>query len=101
MQAFKLTGFTRLYGELNVTGKNAFDVHNEALKRLKDLGHHVSKMKDIETQAGIKPPEKKSTPVKPKTPKTPKEPNPTVPKEEKQEKKKKTKKEESAGVWDI
>lgn len=63
IKPFKLTGYSRLYGELNVTGKNAFEVHNAALKRLEELGHSVSKMKDLETQAGINPPKKKMLPT--------------------------------------
>jgi len=96
MKPYKLTGYTRLYGELNVTGKNAFDVHTQALKRLKELGHHVSKMKDIENQAGITPPKKKTTQPKPQESKKP------TPQEPKEEPKKETKKEkETEGVWNI
>lgn len=59
MKPFKLTGYTRLYGELNITGKNGYEVHKDSLQKLVKMGHSVSKMKDLEMQAGIKPPEKK------------------------------------------
>ena len=59
MKPFKLTGYTRLYGELNITGKNGYEVHRESLQKLVKMGYSVSKMKDLEMQAGIKPPEKK------------------------------------------
>jgi len=62
MKPFKLTGFTRLYGEQNITDKDGYGVHNDALRRLEEMGYSVSKMKDIEMQAGINPPKKKLEP---------------------------------------
>lgn len=60
MKPFKLTGYRRLYGELNITEKNGYEVYKDALKRLEELGHCVSKMDDIEAAAGITPPKKKA-----------------------------------------
>jgi len=68
IKPYKLTGYTKLYGEINVTGKNIYTEHKKACKRLEELGYKVSKIKDLEQQAGIKPPEKK--PEKPKEEKT-------------------------------
>jgi len=71
MKPYKLTGYTKLYGELNITGKNGYEEHIKACKRLEELGYKISKMEDLEKQAGIKPPIKKAEP-KPK-PETKKE----------------------------
>lgn len=59
LKPFKLTGYTRLYGEINVTNKNGYEEHINACKRLAKLGYCVSKMDDLEQQAGISPPKKK------------------------------------------
>jgi len=59
MKPFKLTGFRRLYSQLEVTDKNPYEVHKEALEKLAKMGHMVSKMDDIEKQANIKPPKPK------------------------------------------
>lgn len=59
MKPFKLTGFTRMFGELDITGKNGYEEHKSACTKLASLGYSVSKMKDIELQAGINPPKKK------------------------------------------
>ena len=59
MKPFKLTGYTRLYGQIDITNKNGYEEHKRALKKLAELGYCVSKMEDIEQQAGIKPVKKK------------------------------------------
>lgn len=64
MKPMKLTGYTKFYGEVNITGKNGYKEHLIALKRLAKLGYCVSKMEDLEQQAGITPPKKKETPKK-------------------------------------
>ena len=75
MRAYKLTGYTRLYSTIDITspknGKEviAYEVHKKALKRLEDSGYRVSKIEDIEMQAGIKPP-KEESPKKEKTDET-------------------------------
>jgi len=84
MKPFKLTGYKRFYGEINITGKNAFGEHKKALKRLRELGYAVSKVDDLEEQAGIKPP-KKPEPKKEKQTEKSKEEPAEKPKEEKQE----------------
>lgn len=60
MKPFKLTGFTKLYGELKVSDTVAYEEHRKAIRRLSELGCSVTKMKDLEIQAGIKPPKKPS-----------------------------------------
>jgi len=81
MQPFKLTGYTRMYGEVNITGKNGYEEHRNAMKRLANLGYCVSKMDDLEQQAGINPPKrKKETEEKPKE--EPKEKPKEVPEDE-------------------
>ena len=74
IKPFKLTGYNRLYGELNITGKNGYEVHKEALKRLEELGYKTSKIEELEKEAGITPPKPKpkvetvKEEVKPHTP---------------------------------
>lgn len=64
IKPFKLTGYTKLYGEIDITGKNGYEEHKKACKRLADLGYCVSKMDDLEQQAGISPPKRKQPEVK-------------------------------------
>jgi len=59
MKPFKLTGYTRLYSEQKITGKNGYSTHRDCCDRLEDEGYCVSKITDIEMQAGITPPKKK------------------------------------------
>lgn len=59
MKPFKISGYEKLYGEINITGKNGYDVHREALKRLESLGYKTTKMEDLERQAGIVLPKQK------------------------------------------
>jgi len=59
IKPYKLTGYTKLYGEINVTHKNLYAEHKNACKRLEELGYKVGKLKDLEQQAGISPPAKK------------------------------------------
>ena len=66
IKPYKLTGYTALYNKLDVTNKNAYKEHLDAKKKLEDRGFRVSPIKDIEKQAGIKPPtlKKKEQPKK-------------------------------------
>ena len=96
MRPFKLTGYTRLYGELNITNKNGYEVHKDALKRLEEMGYSVSKMDDIEAAAGITPPKKKAVPKLEPKPKSESKTEPinTKPKIVKE-------KEEKKGMWEL
>lgn len=62
MKPYKLTGYTKFYGELNITNKNGYEEHMKALSRLKELGHRVSKWDELEKEAGITPPKAKKEP---------------------------------------
>jgi hypothetical protein len=59
IKPYKLTGYDKLYGELDVTNKNAYSVHVEALRRLEQLGYRTSKMRELEKEANIVPPKPK------------------------------------------
>jgi len=63
MKPFKLTGYTRLYSEQKITSKNGYELHRHSCSRLEELGYCVSKITDIEMQAGINPPKKKVEPA--------------------------------------
>jgi len=56
MKPYKLTGYRKRYGEMNITDKNGYEEHKKAQKRLADMGLRTSKIEDLEIQAGIKPP---------------------------------------------
>jgi len=88
IRPYKLTGYEKLYGEMDVSNKNAYSVHMEALKRLEQLGYKTSKMRELEKEAGITPPKVE---VKKETKEEPKQ-------EEKKEEKKEEPKEE---VWAV
>ena len=62
MKPYKLTGYTKLYGELNITGKNGYEEHKKALARLTEMGYKVSKWDELEKEAGITPPKPKAEP---------------------------------------
>ena len=96
MKPFKLTGFRRLYSQLDVTDKNPYQVHKDALAKLEKMGHKVSKMDDIEKQANIKPPKPKKE-EKPTNPPPEKEET----KEEVKEKKPEEPKESEEEVWEV
>jgi hypothetical protein len=90
MKPFKLTGYTALYANIDITHKNGYEEHIKAIKELEKRGYKVGKIKDIEKQAGITPP-------KPKPTEQPKAPEP-----KKEEKPKETKSEEPPeDVWEI
>jgi hypothetical protein len=59
IRPFKLTGFKKLYGQVNISGKSAYGTHRQALKKLEEFGHKTTAMAEIEEEAGIKPPIKK------------------------------------------
>ena len=54
-----MTGYTKLYGKTEVTGKNDYETHLNLLKELDKRGFKVSAIDDLEQQAGITPPKKK------------------------------------------
>jgi hypothetical protein len=56
MKPFKISGYEKLYGQLEITGKNGYEVHVESLKRLEKLGYKTTKMEELEKEAGITPP---------------------------------------------
>jgi len=59
MRPYKLTGFKKLYGEIDITNKNPYSEHKKACKRLEDLGYKSSAIEELEQSTGIKPPKKK------------------------------------------
>ena len=84
-RCFKLTGYNRIYSEVDVTGKNAYTVHKELIGRLAKSGYKTSAIEELEQEAGIPTPKKtekpevKAKPEKPKTePKVVKKADPKV-----------------------
>lgn len=57
-QCFKLTGFSRLYSEVDITDKNSYSVHKKILKQFEDKGYRSSAIEELELEAGITPPTK-------------------------------------------
>jgi len=64
VRPYKLTGYRKLYGEMDITGKEAYAVHKKALGRLEELGYKLSPMSEIEKEAGVTPPKKEEKTVK-------------------------------------
>lgn len=55
-QCFKLTGYSRLYSEIDVTDKNGYEVHKKILKQFESKGYRSSAIEELEEEAGITPP---------------------------------------------
>ena len=64
---YKLTGYSKVYSTVDITGKNGYEVHNQLLKRLENAGLKTSKIEDIEKEAGIDFKPKKETKKEEKT----------------------------------
>jgi len=63
IRAYKLTGYTKLYGKTKVTNKNDYESHLKCIEELEKRGFKVSAMNDLEQQAGIEPPKKEEIKV--------------------------------------
>jgi hypothetical protein len=60
-RCFKLTGYSRLYSDVDITDKNGYDMHKKILKNFEEKGFKTSAIEELEKEAGI-PPVKKETP---------------------------------------
>lgn len=58
-QCFKLTGYTRIYAEVDITDKNSYSVHKKILKQFEDKGYCSSAIEELEEEAGIVVPKQK------------------------------------------
>ena len=56
MKPFKLTGYEKLYAQVDITGQNGYEQHLKALKELEKRGFRVSPIELLEKKAGIAPP---------------------------------------------
>ena len=56
MKPFKLTGYDKLYAQVDITGKNGYEQHLKALKELEKRGFRISPMELLEKTSGITPP---------------------------------------------
>jgi len=100
-RCFKLTGFSRLYSDIDITDKNGYDMHKKILKNFEEKGFKSSAIEELEKEAGIPTPPKKEEP-KPEPKPEPKKEEPKKeekPKEEKKEEKKEETKQEVK--WEI
>lgn len=59
MKPYKISGYEKLYSQIEITGKNGYEVHMDCLKRLADLGYKTTKMEELEKEVGIVPPKSK------------------------------------------
>jgi len=83
-QCFKLTGYSRLYSEVDITDKNSYAVHKKILKQFEDKGYRSSAIEELELEAGIPSPPKPTPKAETPTPQVKKEePKPEPKKEEK------------------
>jgi len=56
IKPLKLTGFQKLYGEVDITNKNGYKKHKQACAKLEEMGYSVSKFEYLENEAGVTPP---------------------------------------------
>ena len=76
-RCFKLTGYSRLYSEVDITNKNGYTVHKEILKKFDKAGYHSSAIEELEKEAGIpSPPKVQPAPAPIPTPPPTPEPKP-------------------------
>jgi len=66
-RCFKLTGYNRLYSNVDITDKNSYAVHKQILQKFEKAGYKSSAIEELEAEAGIPSPPKKEEP-KPKSP---------------------------------
>jgi len=95
-RCFKLTGYSRLYSDIDITDKNGYEMHKMILKKFEKSGFKSSAIEELEKEAGIPAPPKKEE-KKPETKPEPKKEE--KPKEEKKEEKKEETKQEVK--WEI
>jgi len=70
MKAIKLTGYSARYKVQDITGKNAYLVHEEQLKLLEEHGYKDGVVASVEKKSGITPPKKPAEEAVPEPPKT-------------------------------
>jgi len=77
-RCFKLTGYNRLYTNVDITDKNGYGQHKQVLMKFEKAGYRTSAIKELEEEAGIEPPKTKQPEKKPKEekPKTEKKEEP-------------------------
>jgi len=61
-RCFKLTGYSRLYSDIDITDKNGYEVHQKTLKLFESKGYKSSAIEELEKEAGIPSPPKKEEP---------------------------------------
>ena len=91
-RCFKLTGYNRLYSDIDITDKNSYEVHKQILLKFDKSGYKTSAIEELEKEAEIKPP--KPEPKKEDT-------KPVEKKEEKEEKPKKEEKKKEEVDWSL
>lgn len=52
-RCLKLTGYKKVYSEVDITDKNGYEEHQKILKKLEQLGYKETAMKEVERVAGI------------------------------------------------
>ena len=85
MRCLKLTGYDRLYTDVDITNKNSYAVHKEILKKFDKAGYHSSAIEELEKEAGIPSPPKVEPPIPKPEPKPKQESKPESKKEEPKE----------------
>jgi len=63
-RCFKLTGYSRLYNEVDITDKNSYAEHKKILRKFDEKGYHLSAIDEAEEEAKIVVPEKVKEKVK-------------------------------------
>ena len=71
-RCFKLTGYSRLYSDVDITDKNSYTIHKKVCEKFERSGYKTGAMEEIEKEAGIEPPKPKAK-EEPKSEEKPKE----------------------------
>ena len=63
-RCFKLTGYSRLYNEIDITDKNSYSEHKKILSKFDKKGYHMSAIDEVEQETEIKIPKEVKEKVK-------------------------------------
>jgi len=63
-RCFKLTGYSKLYSDIDITDKNGYTIHKQILEKFTKSGLKSSAIEELEKEAGIKVPNVSPPPKK-------------------------------------
>jgi len=94
-RCFKLTGYSRLYTDVDITGEDSYTMHRKITEKFEKSGYRKTKVEELEEEADIEKPKETKKQTKEETPKKKKSQKP-----QKQEPKKEESTEDGDDDWD-